>query len=93
LASQRHSFQAHAFAVEATDGITAQKARPTRNHKLLKACGFEEERATELTGEDIARWDNAFDRLKEVAPVHSWEPLLAALCSAEVEEATVETAR
>jgi hypothetical protein len=35
-----------AFAVEVTCGITAQKARPARNHELLKACGFEEEQTT-----------------------------------------------
>jgi hypothetical protein len=31
--------------------------------------------------------------LEEIAPVHSWESRLAALCSAKVKELTVETAR
>ncbi len=93
LVSQRHSFGNHAFAIEATDGITTQKARPIRNHELLKAYGFEQEQVTELSGEEDTQWDATFNRLKEVAPVQSWEPLLAALYSVEVEEATAETAR
>jgi hypothetical protein len=92
LASRRHSFGEHAFAVEATDGITAQKARPMRRHKLLRACGFENGQVTALMGQDI-QWDDTFNRLKETAPAHSWEPLLAALYSAGAEEATAETTR
>ena len=46
----------------------------------------------ELTGKDT-EWEQTFDHLKEVAPVQSWEPILAAPYSAEVEEATAETAR
>ena len=74
------------------DGITTQKARPIRKHELLKAYGFEPAQITELAGEDT-KWDDTFDQLKETAPVHSWEPILAALYSAEVEEATAETTR
>jgi hypothetical protein len=92
LVSQRHSFGDHAFAIEATDGITTQKARPRRKHELLKAYGFEQAQITELTREDT-QWHDTFDRLKETAPAHSWEPLLAALYSAKVEESTAETTR
>jgi hypothetical protein len=91
-ANQRCCFGSHAFAIEATDGIASQKARPIRQHELLKAHGFEEAQIKELTGRDT-EWEQTFDRLKEVAPVQSWEPLIAALHSAKVEEATAETER
>ena len=92
MVSQRYCFGPHAFATEATDGITTQKARPIRQHKLLKAYGFKAAQVKELIGKDT-EWEQTFDWLKEVAPVQSWEPLLAALYSAKVEDATAETER
>jgi hypothetical protein len=58
----------------------------------LKACGFKEEHNTKPTGKDT-QWDDTFNNLEEIAPVHSWEPLLAALHSAEVEEWTADATR
>jgi hypothetical protein len=43
LVGKRHAFGTSAFAIEATDGITTQKARPIRKHELLAAFGFEPE--------------------------------------------------
>ena len=56
LVSQRYCFGSHAFAIEATDGITTQKARPIRQHELLKAYGFEEAQIKEVTGKDT-EWE------------------------------------
>ena len=58
----------------------------------MKAYGFEEAQIKELTRKDT-EWEQRFNRLKEVAPVQSWEPLLAGLYSAEVDEATAGTER
>ena len=92
LISKWYCFGSHAFAVGATDGITTQKARQIRPHKLLKANGFKEAQIKELTRQET-EWKQTFDRLKEVALVQSWEPLIAVLYSAEVEEVTADTER
>ena len=75
-----------------TESLTKKWDRLIRRHKLLKLYDFEESQVKELTGKDT-EWEQTFDHLKEVAPVQSWEPILAAPYSAEVEEATAETAR
>ena len=90
LVSQRYCFGSNAFAIEATDGITSQKARPIRPHEILKAYGFEDKQIKELTGRDT-EWNQTFNRLKEVAPVQSWEPLIAALYTAETDAASATT--
>jgi hypothetical protein len=87
LVSQRYCFGSHAFAIESTYGVTSQKARPIRPHETLKAYGFEQDQIKELTGQDTD-WKQTFNRLKEIAPVQYWEPLLAALYTAEIDEAT-----
>ena len=92
LTSQKHSFGDHAFAIEATDGITTQKARPIRKHELLKAYGIESKQGTKIIGTDT-EWRDTLSRLRETAPVQEWEPLLASLYAAEVDEATAETTR
>ena len=92
LVSNRNSFGNNAFAVEATDGITSQKARPIRRHELLKAYGFEKAKVDELIGQETT-WKDTFARLVETAPAQTWAPILAALYTAEVECATEETTK
>jgi hypothetical protein len=46
----------------------------------------------ELLGEDM-EWTSTLNRLAETAPVHRWEPILAALHTAEVEQATKDTTK
>ena len=45
---KRNAPGANAFAIEATDGITTQKASPIRKHRLLAAFGFETHQVTQL---------------------------------------------
>jgi uncharacterized membrane protein YccC len=91
LTGKKHAFGSNAFAIEATDGTTTQKARPTRKHEPLAACRFENQQVKSLLGEDT-EWKETFDRLAETAPAQTWEPLLAALHTAELETATDDAA-
>ena len=90
LVNKRHAFGTNAFAIEATDGITSRKARPIRNHELLAAFGFDNNGVTRLLGDDTD-WRDTFARLSDTAPAHTWEPVLAALCAAEIAMASQET--
>ena len=44
-----------------------------------------------MLGEDT-EWKETFDQLAETAPAQTWEPMLSALCTAELETATEDTA-
>jgi hypothetical protein len=89
-AGKRHAFRTNAFAMEAMDGIATQKARPMRKHEPLAAFGFKQNHIAQPLGEDTD-WTSTFNRLAETAPAHTWEPILAALCTAEIEQATKDT--
>jgi hypothetical protein len=84
LINRRHAIGEKAFAIEATDGITRQKARPIRNHELLAAMGFDTNTTRELTDKKH-QWTQVFDRITDTAPRHTWEPLLATLFLTETQ--------
>jgi hypothetical protein len=90
LSGKRHSFGTNTFAIEATDGITNQKARPIRKHELLAAYEYEPNQIALLLGDDT-EWNATVKRLEKTASVHTWEPVLAALYAAEIEQATEAT--
>jgi hypothetical protein len=64
---------------------------------LLAACGFELKQIKTLTEEisdadaDDTEWKEVFTKLKDTTPMHTWAPMLAALYTAEIEEATQRT--
>ena len=87
LVGKHHVFGINTFAIEVADGIMTQKACPIRKHKLLAVLGFEEKQVAQLPRDET----ETFHRLTERAPVQTWEPLFAALYSAEIEKATEET--
>jgi hypothetical protein len=84
LTGKRHAIGDKAFAIEATDGITRQKARPIRNHELLAAMGYDTDTTKALTNTDH-EWRQVFDRLADTAPRHTWEPLFATLFLTETQ--------
>jgi hypothetical protein len=51
---------------------------------------LEQNHIAQLQGKDM-EWTSTFNRLAETARVHTWEPILAALHTAEIEQATKNT--
>jgi hypothetical protein len=81
LIRKQHLSDEKAFAIEATDGITRQKARPIQNHELLAAMGFANR---DLTSKEH-NWKQVFKRLTDTVPRHTWEPLFASLFITETQ--------
>jgi hypothetical protein len=87
LADRKHAIGSKAFAIEAMDGITTQKARPIRNHELLTALGYADTEVATLTDPNEIKWTEVFDRLSNTAPRHTFDPLIPALYAAETTNA------
>jgi hypothetical protein len=94
-ANKKNSFGTNAFAIEATDGVASQNARPIGRHESSAACGFKLVQIKTLTGETDAnadaKWKEVFTKLKETSRTHTWAPTSAALRAAKIEEATQRT--
>jgi hypothetical protein len=52
IVHRQHKIGGKAFCIKARDGIVWQAARPLRNHKLLRAIGFDDNDVTALTQGD-----------------------------------------
>jgi hypothetical protein len=76
--------------IEATNGVTHQKSRPLRRHETLAAIGHQE-RIHEWTGH--RRWNQTYKRLGHTTPRHTWERIVTALHSFEIEHMEEEAGR